>query len=139
MASAPAHSGPGFIDGRLEESLPLWGDEVVVYNTLPRLVPPRALAHADHRIKVLCIRGYHKEKPRAETTAAELTRIMEWREANSMDEVRAAHRQCASEGGQGCATQPCACASRAAPFRARACAPRVVERALRVTRQGCCA
>ena len=79
--------GPGFVDGKLEEAAALHGEEVVVYNGLPKLVPAPLLAHAPQMLVLCCVRGYHKERPRLETTAAELVRIMEWRESHQMQEV----------------------------------------------------
>ena len=84
----PPATPPGFIDGKLQESCPFTTDEAAVYASLCRLVPPAAYGRADFVLKLACVRGYHKEKPRAETTAAELTRILDWREKNRMDEVR---------------------------------------------------
>ena len=84
----PPATPPGFIDGKLQESCPFTPDEAAVYASLSRLVPPGAYGQADFVLKLACVRGYHKEKPRAETTAGELARILEWREKNRMDEVR---------------------------------------------------
>ena len=86
----PPSSGPGFVDGHLQESCPFTPDEAGVYAALARLVPAQAYSKADFVLKLACVRGYHKEKPRAETTAGELARILEWRDKNRMDEVRAA-------------------------------------------------
>jgi len=81
--------GPGWTDGKLEESVELGGEDLAVYHALATLVKPRALFEkADHLTKLACVRGYKKEKPRAEATGAEVTRILEWREKNDMDRVR---------------------------------------------------
>ena len=96
----PPATPPGFIDGKLQESCPFNTDEAAVYASLCRLVPPAAYGRADFVLKLACVRGYHKEKPRAETTAAELTRILEWREKNRMDEVRGGQNTDRVAGGE---------------------------------------
>ena len=97
----PPATPPGFIDGKLQESCPFNTDEAAVYASLCRLVPPAAYGRADFVLKLACVRGYHKEKPRAETTAAELTRILEWREKSRMDEVRGGQNTDRVAGGEG--------------------------------------
>ena len=88
MPPQPAGQGVGFIDGKLQESCPFSQEEAAVYAALPRLMPAGAFHRADFVLRLSALRGYHKEKPRTETTASELARILEWRDKNGMDEVR---------------------------------------------------
>jgi len=99
VAPALNTRGPGYIDGHLEESAELQGEDAAVYLQLPRLVPAPLLDKAEHLSRVTAVRGYRKEKPRAETTASELQRILEWRKSHKMDEVRARQRRRAPPPG----------------------------------------
>lgn len=97
-------SGPGFINGRLEEAVGLHGEEVPVLTALQHgLVTPQQLAAADVDFLARCVRGYFKEKPRNEGVAAALKRILEWRAHAGIDEVRtprATRRRAAQSSGQ---------------------------------------
>lgn len=93
--------GPGFINGRLEEAVGLHGEEPGVLVALQRALPPAPLAAVGSDFVTRVIRGYAKERPRAEATVHQMQRILDWRAHSGMDEARAPLRAPAPAGREG--------------------------------------
>ena len=115
VAAQLNRAGPGYINGELEESVALHGEETAVYHAMTQLVPQPLLACADYVLKVTAVRGYHKEKPRAESTSTELQRILEWRKEHDMDNVRRRRLRVSASGGLTPPAQPTDAGAHAGP------------------------